>query len=57
MGVQAQPFTGSFPELGPPVVYSEGVDQVFKAAQTAVTMIMAGAHMHGSRLFWPVSSA
>ena len=40
--VQAQPFTGSFPELGPPVVYSEGVEHVFKSAQTAATMIMAG---------------
>ena len=39
---QAAPYTGGFPELGPPLVHSQGVDHRFKEAHAAACMIMAG---------------
>ena len=41
---RAQPFTGCFPEAGPPVVEGEGVGHRFKAALEAAENIMAGYH-------------
>ncbi|MEW5311712.1 MAG: hypothetical protein WDW38_003401 [Sanguina aurantia] len=40
--VQAQPFTGSLPDIGPPQIPTERLDHVFKAALEAAHMIMAG---------------
>lgn len=40
---RAVDFTGSFPELGPPQVYSDRVDHRFTQALHAAKMIMAGA--------------
>jgi len=39
----AVPYPGGFPELGPPLVHSQGVDHRFKEAYAAAKMIMAGA--------------
>lgn len=39
---KAQPFSGNFPDLGPPLVFSSTVNDVFKQAHTAAQMIMAG---------------
>lgn len=39
---KATPYTGGFPELGPPIVHSEGVDHRFKEAYTACKNVMAG---------------
>ena len=39
---KAEPFTGGFPEMGPPLVFSSTVNDVFKQAHTAAQMIMAG---------------
>lgn len=39
---KAQPYTGGFPECGPPLVHSQGVDHRFKAAREAAKMVMAG---------------
>jgi hypothetical protein len=39
----ATPYTGGFPELGPPLVHSQGVDYRFKEAYSAAKMIMEGA--------------
>lgn len=41
---RAEPFTGSFPELGPPVVESEGVAHRFHSAVEAAENMMAGYH-------------
>ncbi|EFN59405.1 hypothetical protein CHLNCDRAFT_56737 [Chlorella variabilis] len=41
---KAEPFTGSFPELGPPVVENKGVAHRFRAALEAADNIMAGYH-------------
>ncbi len=41
---RAEPYQGSFPELGPPVVESEGVAHRFRAALEGATNIMAGYH-------------
>ena len=41
----AVPYPGGFPELGPPLVHSQGVDHRFKEAYAAAKMIMAGAHL------------
>ncbi|PRW58200.1 acetyl- carboxylase 1-like isoform A [Chlorella sorokiniana] len=41
---RAEPFLGSFPELGPPVVESEGVGHRFRVASEAAHNIMAGYH-------------
>ena len=38
----AVPYPGGFPELGPPLVHSQGVDHRFKEAYAAAKMIMAG---------------
>jgi acetyl-CoA carboxylase/biotin carboxylase 1 len=39
----AQPYPGGFPELGPPLVHSQGVDYRFKEAYSAAKMILEGA--------------
>ena len=39
---RAEPYAGGFPELGPPLVHSQGVDHRFAQAETAARMIMAG---------------
>jgi len=39
---KAEPYTGGFPECGPPLVHSQGVDHRFKAAREAARMVMAG---------------
>lgn len=39
---RATPYAGGFPELGPPLVHSQGVDHRFTQAETAAKMIMAG---------------
>ena len=39
----AAPYPGGFPELGPPLVHSQGVDYRFKEAYSAAKMIMEGA--------------
>eukprot|EP00884_Botryococcus_braunii_P014175 jgi/Botrbrau1/22759/Bobra.0132s0090.2 len=39
---KATPYTGGFPELGPPIVHSEGVDHRFKEAYTGCKNVMAG---------------
>ncbi|KAL4426359.1 hypothetical protein ABPG77_004653 [Micractinium sp. CCAP 211/92] len=41
---RAEPCQGSFPELGPPVVESDGVAHRFRAALEGATNIMAGYH-------------
>jgi hypothetical protein len=41
----AVPYPGGFPELGPPLVHSQGVDYRFKEAYSAAKMIMEGARM------------
>lgn len=38
----ASPYPGSFPELGPPLVHSQGVDFRFKEAYSAAKMILEG---------------
>ena len=42
----AVPYPGGFPELGPPLVHSQGVDHRFKEAYAAAKMIMAGTPAH-----------
>jgi acetyl-CoA carboxylase / biotin carboxylase 1 len=49
---KAQPYTGSFPELGPPIVHSDGVDHRFKEAYTACKNILAGAWFSPPLLFF-----
>ena len=44
---KAQPFTGAFPDLGPPIVFSAGVDVKFSNALNAANMIMAGGLLMG----------
>jgi acetyl-CoA carboxylase/biotin carboxylase 1 len=39
----AAPYLGGFPELGPPLVHSQGVDYRFKEAYSASKMILEGA--------------
>ena len=39
----AAPYPGGFPELGPPLVHSQGVDYRFKEAYSAAKMILEGA--------------
>ena len=39
---RATPYTGGFPELGPPLIYSQGVDHRFKQASDAAASVMAG---------------
>jgi len=39
---RAAPYTGGFPELGPPLIYSQGVDHRFKQAAEAAKGVMAG---------------
>lgn len=41
---RAEPFRGSFPDLGPPVVESEGIVHRFRTALEGATNIMAGYH-------------
>lgn len=41
----AQPYPGGFPELGPPLVHSQGVDYRFKEAYSAAKMILEGARL------------
>ena len=41
----AAPYPGGFPELGPPLVHSQGVDYRFKEAYSAAKMILEGARM------------
>lgn len=43
---RAQPFTGSFPDMGPPLVYSSNTSITFKQNLDAAQMIMAGTHRH-----------
>lgn len=38
----AAPYPGGFPELGPPLVHSQGVDYRFKEAYSAAKMILEG---------------
>ena len=45
MAQAVTPYTGGFPELGPPLVHSSNVDQRFKEALTAAKMILAGAYL------------
>jgi acetyl-CoA carboxylase / biotin carboxylase 1 len=40
---RATPFVGTFPELGPPILESQGVDHCFNAALDAAHQILAGA--------------
>ena len=39
---KAEPYAGGFPELGPPQVYSSGVDHRFKRSLRDARMILAG---------------
>ena len=39
---KAEPFAKGFPELGPPQVYSSGVDHRFKKSLQDAKMILAG---------------
>lgn len=39
---QITPYTGGFPELGPPLVYSSKVNQKFKTAFTAAKNVLQG---------------
>ena len=39
---QVTPYTGGFPEMGPPLVHNAKVDQRFKDAVTAAKMILQG---------------
>ncbi len=41
---RAEPFTGDFPEMGPPLVHSESVGQRFKLALEAARNMLAGEH-------------
>ncbi|KAL4525084.1 hypothetical protein Ndes2526A_g07171 [Nannochloris sp. 'desiccata'] len=41
---RAQPFTGTWPELGPPVVAPDGIGHLFTAAHEAAVNIMSGYH-------------
>jgi hypothetical protein len=43
----AAPYPGGFPELGPPLVHSQGVDYRFKEAYSAAKMILEGAPSAG----------
>ena len=52
---RAEPFTGSFPELGPPVVENKGVAHRFRAALEAADNIMAGYHNSPDAGGWSVS--
>ena len=46
----AVPYPGGFPELGPPLVHSQGVDYRFKEAYSAAKMILEGVRC--LRLVW-----
>lgn len=46
----ASPYLGGFPELGPPLVHSQGVDYRFKEAYSAAKMIMEGARTSSAHL-------
>ena len=47
----AQPYPGGFPELGPPLVHSQGVDYRFKEAYSAAKMILEGGlHSPGTNI-------
>ena len=46
----AQPYPGGFPELGPPLVHSQGVDYRFKEAYSAAKMILEGARLESLQL-------
>ena len=46
----AAPYPGGFPELGPPLVHSQGVDYRFKEAYSAAKMILEGVRC--LRLVW-----
>ena len=39
---KAEPYAGGFPDLGPPLVYSSGVDHRFKRSLEDAKMILAG---------------
>lgn len=39
---KAEPYPGGFPDLGPPQVYSSGVDHRFKRSLHDARMILAG---------------
>lgn len=39
---KAEPYAGGFPDLGPPQVYSSGVDHRFKRSLRDARMILAG---------------
>ena len=39
---KAEPYGGGFPDLGPPQVYSSGVDHRFKRSLRDARMILAG---------------
>ena len=39
---RAQPFTGRFPELGPPLIQSQRVDHRFQAAKEGASAVLAG---------------
>lgn len=43
---QVTVFEGSFPELGPPLIYSSKVDQKFKIALASAKNVMQGRHFH-----------
>ena len=51
----AQPYPGGFPELGPPLVHSQGVDYRFKEAYSAAKMILEGG-LHSSTC-WTLQAA
>ena len=46
---QITPYTGGFPELGPPLVHSSKVDQRFKAALASAKNVLQGAHQMRGR--------
>ena len=49
----AQLYPGGFPELGPPLVHSQGVDYRFKEAYSAAKMILEGATALLPQIFCP----
>ncbi len=49
----AAPYPGGFPELGPPLVHSQGVDYRFKEAYSAAKMILEGARLTRCRVTPP----
>ena len=42
---KADPYQGGFPDLGPPQVYSSGVDHRFKKSLEDARMILAGCYL------------